>query len=70
MAKEQSDYDRLQECSQLISSLIELEKLYREQMVSVDDRVLTLPDDMVDDFKAKFRSIRVEVIVSLNQIHP
>lgn len=69
MPGEKTNYEILQECSQKISSLIELEKQHRAKMVCIEGEELEFPEELVDNFRRKFQTIKVEVIVTLNQIH-
>ncbi len=69
MATQKTDYEKLQDCARLVSSLIQIEKLKREGSVAVNDEALPIPDELMNKLKARFRDARVDLIVAVNSIH-
>ena len=68
MAEQKSNYEKLQECSRLISKLIELEKLYRESKVTVNDVKIQIPEETLKHLKAEFIEARHRILINLNTI--
>lgn len=69
MAEEElSNAEKLQACSKLMSRLILLEKVYRQGTVLVDDETYDFPDAFKNTLKAKFATLRSELIAELRSI--
>ena len=68
MAKEKSNYDKLQECSRQVSELIELEQLYRERKVPVNAHELEIPTEMLATLKRQFIETRHKILITLNKL--
>lgn len=69
MPQEKTDSEKLQECSELVSYLIRLDKAYQKQTVDVVGAQLAIPDELIKELKQLFRESRVKLITTVNSIH-
>lgn len=68
MPQERTNYEKLQECSQQVSELIELEELHRVGKVPCNAHELEIPNEMMESLKRRFIATRSKLIIKLNTI--